>query len=88
MRDEDTFTVRVIPRSTRRAVEVRDGRVIVRARAAPVDGRATEEARVALAEALGVLRSAVRLRSGATSRDKAFQVEGLTAEAALERLGG
>jgi uncharacterized protein YggU (UPF0235/DUF167 family) len=53
-----------------------------------VDGRATEEARRALAEALGVAPSRVRLRSGAAARDKVFEVDGTTAEEALGRLGG
>ncbi len=86
--DMGTISVRVTPRSPRRAVEVRDGRILVRVQAPPAEGRATEEARVALALALGVPRSAVRLRSGATARDKAFEVDGVSPGAALERLGG
>ena len=83
-----SITVRVTPRSPRRGVEVRDGRILVRVHAAPVGGRATEEARAAIAEALSVPRSHVRLRSGAASRDKTFEVDGVTTEAATERLGG
>lgn len=48
--------------------------VAVTARA--VDGRATEAALDAVAEALGVRRSAVRLVSGATSRTKVLDIEG------------
>ncbi|MFL5799949.1 MAG: DUF167 domain-containing protein [Actinomycetota bacterium] len=88
MGDTCTIAVRVTPRSPRRGVEVRDGRILVRVQAPPAEGRATEEARVTLAGALGVPRSAVRLRSGATARDKAFDVDGLSRGAALERLGG
>jgi uncharacterized protein YggU (UPF0235/DUF167 family) len=88
MGDRCTITVRVIPRSPRPAVEVREGRVVVRVRAAPVEGKATEEARRALAGALQVRRASVTLRSGATSRDKAFDVHGLSTEEALARLGG
>ncbi len=62
------------------------GQVRIRVRAAPEGGRATEEARRALAEALAVPSSAVRLRSGATSRTKVFEVEGLTPEEARRRL--
>jgi hypothetical protein len=87
-RDGGTITVRVVPRSQRRGVEVRDGRILVRVRAAPVEGRATEEARRALAKALGVRSSAVRLRSGATTRDKSFEIDGVTIEEALGRLRG
>lgn len=81
------ITVRVTPRSSRPGVEVRDGRVLVRVQAPPVDGRATGEARRRLAGALGVPVSAVMLRSGAASRDKVFSVEGMDAEEALARLG-
>ena len=83
-----TIRVRVAPRSPRRAVEVREGRIVIRVRAAPVEGKATEEARRALADALGVPRSSVRLRAGATSRQKAFDVEGVTMVEALGRLRG
>lgn len=48
--------------------------VVIHVNAPPVDGRATEAARTALAEALGVRRSEVRLRTGAASRDKLFTV--------------
>jgi len=81
------ITVRVTPRSSRPGVEVRDGRVLVRVQSPPVDGRATDEARRRLAGALGVPASLVTLRSGAASRDKVFSVEGMSAEAALARLG-
>jgi hypothetical protein len=73
-----TVTVRVTPRSGRTAVEATAGGVVVRVRAAPEGGRATEEARQALAEALGVPASGVSLRSGARSRTKVFEVNGLT----------
>jgi len=83
-----TITVRVRPRSAQPGVEVRDGRVVVRVQAPPVDGRATEEARRRIAGALGVPPSRVALRSGASSRDKVFGVDGLSDEAALLRLRG
>jgi hypothetical protein len=59
--------------------------LVVAVTAPAVDGRATEAARRALAEALGVRRSAVSLRTGAASRDKLFTVDGAEAELA-ERL--
>lgn len=40
----------------------------------PVDGRATEAARRALARALGIRHSTISLRAGAASRDKLFQI--------------
>ena len=57
--------------------------MIVRVAAPPVDGRATEEARRAVADRLGVPRSAVVLRSGERARVKVFDVAGLT-EAQVE----
>ena len=83
-----TLTGRVTPRSSRPGVEVRDGRVLVRVQAPPVGGRANDETGRRIAEALGVARRAVRLRSGAASREKVFEVDGMTAEAAFERLSG
>jgi uncharacterized protein YggU (UPF0235/DUF167 family) len=74
-----TVAVRVKPGASRTAVGGRyDGplgpAVVVAVNAPPVDGRATEATRVALAGALGVPRSAVALRAGAASRDKLFAV--------------
>jgi uncharacterized protein YggU (UPF0235/DUF167 family) len=76
--DMATITVRVTPRSGRTAVENGPDGVLVRVRAAPEGGRATEEAARALADTLGVARTRVRLRSGARSRTKTFEVEGLS----------
>jgi hypothetical protein len=79
-----SVTVRVVPRSGRTAVEVGPEGVVLRVRAAPEDGRATEEARRALAKAAGVPVRTVRLRQGARSRTKVFEVEGVS-EADLRR---
>jgi uncharacterized protein len=70
-----TFTVRVVPRSGRTAVEEgSDGSLTIRVRAAPEQGRATLEAARALASWLRVPPSAVTLRTGARSRTKVFDV--------------
>jgi hypothetical protein len=78
-------TVRVGPRSSRTSVGLDDRGILVRVRAAPEDGRATEEARRALAEALGV-PGRVTLRRGGRSRTKVFEVEGLGQREAEMRL--
>ena len=52
------------------------GRLQVRVSARAVDGRATEAALAAVADAFGVRRSAVTLLQGATTRDKVVAVEG------------
>ncbi|MEH1011524.1 DUF167 family protein [Micromonospora sp. CPCC 206060] len=75
-----TVAVRVKPGSSRTRVGgCFDGpygpAVVVAVNAPPVDGRATEAARRALADALGLRPAAVSLRAGAASRDKLFQVE-------------
>jgi uncharacterized protein YggU (UPF0235/DUF167 family) len=74
-----TVAVRVKPGSARSRVGGRyDGphgpAVVVAVNSPPVEGRATEAARVALAKALGVRPSTVSLRAGAASRDKLFSV--------------
>ena len=70
-------TVRVVPRAGRTAVALDDRGIVVRVRAAPERGRATEEARRALASAVGLPPSAVTLRSGAAARTKVFEIDGL-----------
>lgn len=72
-----SFAVRVRPGASRTKVggryEGSAGPALVVAVTAPaVDGRATEAALRATAEALGLRRSALRLRLGETSRDKVF----------------
>jgi hypothetical protein len=74
------ISVRVVPSSSRTAVEVGPEGVIVRVRAAPEMGRATEEARRALGRTLGVPPSRISLRTGGRSRMKVFEVEGVSGE--------
>ena len=80
--------VRVVPRSGRSGVEVGPDGPVVRVRSVPEGGRANEEAARVLAASLGVPRTDVRLRSGARSRSKIFDVEGLSAEELERRLKG
>jgi uncharacterized protein YggU (UPF0235/DUF167 family) len=77
--------VQVRPRS-QPAVLLTDAGLVIRVAAPPERGRATEEARRALAAALDVPASAVALRSGPTSRRKSFTVEGLDPVTARQRL--
>jgi uncharacterized protein YggU (UPF0235/DUF167 family) len=58
----------------------------IRVSAPPVDGRATEAARVAVADALGVAPTAVDLVSGERSRLKRFRIRGLALADAQARL--
>ena len=82
------LSVRVIPRSSRPGIEVAERGVVVRVASAPVEGAATEEARRLLAAALGVPAGAIRLGTGARSRSKVFEVEGLEGDEMVRRLAG
>ena len=84
--DMGSVTVRVVPRSARPALERGPAGVVVRVRAIPEGGRATEEARRALADALRVTSSSVRLRTGARSRTKVFEVDGMSSDDLAMRL--
>ena len=82
------FEIRVKPGAKRASVGGRVGSALAVAVTAPaVEGKATEAAMRAVAEAFGVRRSAVRLVSGATSRTKIVEVDGVDT-AAVERLLG
>jgi uncharacterized protein YggU (UPF0235/DUF167 family) len=78
-------SVQVRPRS-RPGIELTDAGLVIRVGAPPEKGRATDEARRALAGALGVPPSALSLRTGRTGRRKTFAVEGVSAIEARERL--
>ena len=67
--------VQVRPRS-QPGLELTEAGLVIKVKAAPEKGRATHEARRALAEALGVPPTSVSLRSGPTSRRKSFTVLG------------
>ena len=74
-----TVAVRVKPGASR--VKVGGGyagphgpALVIAVTSPPVDGRATEAARTALAKAVGVRPSSVVLRAGAASRDKLFSI--------------
>jgi uncharacterized protein len=81
--------VRLTPRAHRDAIDgVRDGLLLARVRAPPVDGRANAALVKLVAKALGVPRSRVEVVRGHGAREKVVRVEGLEAEAALRRLSG
>ena len=84
--------VRVIPRAGRSAFDgTRDGAVLVRLKAPPVEGAANEELIAFVAKALGVARREVTIVGGAQSRQKRLRIDGLdaaTVEARLVKEGG
>jgi uncharacterized protein YggU (UPF0235/DUF167 family) len=70
--------LRVVPRSPRTVVGgLRDGRLLVRVTAPPVDEAANEGVRRALADALDVSVASVQLTTGLRSRNKTAEVRGL-----------
>ena len=78
------IAIRLQPRASRAAVVgERDGRIVVRVTAAPVDGRANAALCALIAKRAGVPRSRVSVVRGQTARDKVVRVEG--ADAATER---
>ena len=84
--DRLTFTIRVTPRASANAVAgERDGALLVRVTASPVDGKANDAVIALLAKALGVPRGAVRVDGGAATRTKRVSVPA-AAERALRGL--
>ena len=84
---EEGLDVKVIPRARRDEIAgVRDGCLLVRLRAAPVDGRANEALRRLIAARLGLRPSAVELVRGERSRQKTVRVAGLAPDEVLRRL--
>jgi uncharacterized protein len=80
--------VRVIPRAKRDALAgVRDGALLVRTTAPPVDGKANAAVVALVAKALGVPRGRVAIVQGQTSRDKVLSVDGVDEAAARQALG-
>jgi hypothetical protein len=82
-----TIPVRVQPRSSRsEIVGVRDGVLVVRVTAPPLDGRANDAVCRLLATCLRVRTSSVAIVRGERSRDKLVRVEGVDAREARATL--
>jgi uncharacterized protein (TIGR00251 family) len=81
--------VRVIPRARRDELAgERDGRLLVRVAAPPVDGKANGAVCALLAAAAGVPKGRVSIVRGAQARDKLVRIEGVTDEAAVRAVLG
>jgi uncharacterized protein len=83
------ISVRVIPRSTRNALEWLPGEpptLKARLTAPPVDGAANEALIAFLAQRLAVPRRSISITYGATSRLKTVDIDGLTPEELRRRL--
>lgn len=81
-----SFTVRVTPRASANTVAgEREGVLLVRVTAPPVEGKANDAVVALLAKALGTPRGAIHVVRGAGARTKRVSVP-RDAEAALHRL--
>jgi uncharacterized protein (TIGR00251 family) len=75
--------VRVIPRAARSGLAgTREGTLLVRLHAAPVEGAANAELIGILSDMLGIPRRAVTIVQGEHARRKRVHVEGVSAELA------
>ncbi|MGI6208126.1 MAG: DUF167 domain-containing protein [Anaerolineae bacterium] len=80
--------VRVTPRGGRdEVIGYRDGVLLVRLKAPPVEGAANEALVAFLAKQLSLPKSALELARGHRSRDKEVTGQGLDDAEALRRLG-
>lgn len=88
MEDHAILDIRVIPRAKRNEVGGwRNGMLVVRVTAPPLEDRANEAVLTLLAEALGVNASAVSLVGGRRGRNKRVAIRGLQLHAVKTRLG-
>ncbi len=86
---EVRLAVRLTPRGGRDSVDgVRDGLLLVRVAAPPVDGAANDALVRLLARELDLPRGSLHLVSGATGRRKVIGIEAGAAEAVRRRWPG
>jgi uncharacterized protein (TIGR00251 family) len=72
------LNVRLQPRASKDEITgERDGRLLIKVKAPPVDGKANEALIKLIAKKAGVPRRDVTLVRGHTSRDKVLRVEGV-----------
>jgi len=78
---------RVTPRASRNAIEgVRDGRLLVKVTASPVDEAANIAVMETVGKALGLPRRDIAIVAGDHSRMKSLAVTGITADEVRQRL--
>ena len=79
--------VRVVPRAGRSEIAgIRDGSVLIRLGAAPVDGAANAELIDVLARALQIPKRNITIVGGERSRNKRVRVAGMNAADVVSRL--
>jgi uncharacterized protein (TIGR00251 family) len=81
------LAIRVQPRARRTEVAgEREGAVVIKVNAPPVDGKANEAVCGLIAQRLGVPARDVRIVRGEKARDKVVRIEGVDAESARAKL--
>ena len=81
--------IRVIPRAGRSGFAgLRDGALLVKLAAAPVDGAANDELIALLAKTLKVPKRDISLVSGERSRTKRIRIAGMDRDQVIARLAG
>jgi len=79
--------LRVIPRSRRNQIAgLREGRLLVRVTAPPVDSAANDAVIACLARAIQRGKRDIRIVAGDTSRNKTVEIDRMTVEELLARL--
>ena len=79
--------IRVIPRAGRSGFAgLRDGALLVKLAAAPVDGAANDELIALIARALRIPKRDVTIVAGERARSKRIRIAGIDREQALARL--
>jgi uncharacterized protein len=85
--DGVVLDIKVIPRAGRTGLAgTRDGAILIRLAAAPVDGAANSALIDFLADLLDVPKRSISLVSGQTGRQKRVKISGVTAAAVQDRL--
>ncbi len=86
-KDGVIIAVRVVPRAGRSGIAgTREGALLVRLNAAPVDGAANAELIEVIADAMGVPKRSISITAGEKSRRKTVQVSGLSLDEVRVRL--
>lgn len=73
---EGRLAVKVTPGARSEGLEIAEGRLMVKVRTKPEDGKATAAVIDLVAQALGIAASRVTLLRGATSREKLLSIGG------------
>ncbi len=72
------FRVKVEPRSSKKGISGLLGEAVkIKVHSPPVGGAANEELREILAEEFGIRKSAIRIVSGRSSKEKTVEIEGI-----------